>query len=440
MISIDLWRVRIGRFCGGAWYSVLKTARPHVTEKYGCDDVLLLYFSLCFMAYVGQCLGNTVLSSVRDPFANHNISIVGTLPLLGNDTFASGSVSSQYDVMQWQSWPFASASPSDIPRGFLLVVNCVLAVWRVWLSGDVEKNPGPPKQQDTLDTQWKQQLDRKIDKLFSALDNQASVMARIEKAQQDVKKEIVDLRESVGKDVDTMNSKIEKLTETVESMEDEIDRLESFSRRNNVKIYGLAEKKGEHCENVVRGLLTKYIPGVKWSDDVVERAHRLGKFNTSKSNNKPRPMIVKFQRWGEAMSLMAAKEGRDHMFQDGLRVVQDLTHRQQTRLRELREDGKKGYYKKGRLHISDESPPLPHDSTHLASHPRSPIKTGVSQPLSSDVTGGSGQPTAAERRNSGVGDSGAARGPITRSLSSAASCDRQPSLHEAWGMRSDGSS
>ena len=83
------------------------------------------------------------------------------------------------------------------------------------------------------------------------------------------------------------------------------------------------------------------------------------------------------------MQLMTNRDARASMEKDGLRVAQDLTRRQSAQLRSLREEGKVGYFSKGRLHIR-ESDTAPTDrqrhrgnrrqdtSAHSTSAPRNP--------------------------------------------------------------------
>ncbi|KAL8572214.1 hypothetical protein ACOMHN_049390 [Nucella lapillus] len=99
------------------------------------------------------------------------------------------------------------------------------------------------------------------------------------------------------------------------------------------------------CAEVVRYVLETYIPEKTWDPDVIERTHHLGKPNSH--NHNPRPIIAKFQRWGDAMRVMKDRAAREGMEKDGLRVAQDLTRRQASRLRDLGSEGKMGYFVNG---------------------------------------------------------------------------------------------
>ncbi|KAL8563791.1 hypothetical protein ACOMHN_058649 [Nucella lapillus] len=90
---------------------------------------------------------------------------------------------------------------------------------------------------------------------------------------------------------------------------------------------------------------------------MIERAHRLGKPNSHNCN--PRPIIAKFQRWGDAMRVMKDRAAREGMEKGGLRVAQDLTRRQAARLRDLRSEGKMGYFVNGKLRVKDQRDTVP---------------------------------------------------------------------------------
>lgn len=104
----------------------------------------------------------------------------------------------------------------------------------------------------------------------------------------------------------------------------------------------------------VKNVLQKYIPEQEWHSDVIERAHHLGKPNSR--NQNARPIIAKFQRWGDAMILMKNCAARGDMERDGLRVSQDLTRWQSKQLQKLRDKGRSGYYVNGKLRINEASP------------------------------------------------------------------------------------
>ena len=74
----------------------------------------------------------------------------------------------------------------------------------------------------------------------------------------------------------------------------EIDRLEQYSRRENVRIYGLRETQGENTSLVFIDMAQDI--GVTITPADISVNHRLGRpggSSTGVSDSKPRPLIVK---------------------------------------------------------------------------------------------------------------------------------------------------
>ena len=73
-----------------------------------------------------------------------------------------------------------------------------------------------------------------------------------------------------------------------------MDKLESFSRRNNVRFFNVYEGPNEEnaaCFSKVVQLLNRFYSSSKtWTADDVERAHRTGPKNDS--YNRPRPIVA----------------------------------------------------------------------------------------------------------------------------------------------------
>ncbi|KAL8618583.1 hypothetical protein ACOMHN_021852 [Nucella lapillus] len=155
-------------------------------------------------------------------------------------------------------------------------------------------------------TQLEVNLQQKLDSILAVIQTQAETLKRQEDTLRRFK---TDHRKQC-------------LRNTVGDLETEIDRLEGFSRHNNIKLFGVPESTGEEqedCEEIVRYVLETYISEKTWDPDVIKRAHRLGKPNSH--NRNPRPIIAKFQRWGDAMRVIKGRAAKKGMEKDGLRVA-----------------------------------------------------------------------------------------------------------------------
>ena len=93
---------------------------------------------------------------------------------------------------------------------------------------------------------------------------------------------------------------MESLRARVQSQLFELERLQQYSRRENIRVYGIDETADE-CTNTIIVKLA-YDMGVAISEQ--ELSHRLGR----KTGNKPRPIIAKFVRRDSKTKMMQSKK------------------------------------------------------------------------------------------------------------------------------------
>ena len=146
------------------------------------------------------------------------------------------------------------------------------------------------------------------------------------------------------------------LSRATSDLADHIDKLEAFSRRNNVRFFNVCETTNEDynsCAGKVVRLLNEFYPFKTWMEEDVERAHRVG----PKGNNQPRLLLARMHHWSDKLSLLSERTCRQNMAnQVGVRVAADLTDRQQEELRKHSEQGRTAYYRSGRLHVRERQP------------------------------------------------------------------------------------
>ena len=345
--------------------------------------------------------GNVTCAVVR-PFLALDTSLPDSLLL--NPSSITGTVNVNTAVLNPLTVPFNSLSLLHA-AGLMLVsslsATLVLARRRVLLSGDIEQNPGPdPVNSDKTTEQetamavvlgdsfkkLENALQTKLDTIISQISSQSLILKQQEEAMRnqgellrqqgdELKKfsaeqermketvsglcsEVEGVKVSAQKNehaIGAVSMKQDRLNDTVESLEAEIDRLECFSRRNNVKFFGIPEAspgEREDCAEAVINLLQTYIPNVSWGPETIERAHRLGRFFPNRPS--PRPIIAKFQSWRDAIRVMKDRSARSDMENDGVRAAQDLTRRQVESLKRVRAEGKVGYFVNGQLRIRDD--------------------------------------------------------------------------------------
>ena len=144
--------------------------------------------------------------------------------------------------------------------------------------------------------------------------------------------------------------------EICDKVDVDLDKLESFSRRNNIRLFNVMEDSSEGSATCIRKvvqLLNRFFPAKTWSTDDVDRAHRLGVQNNSQ---QPRPIIACLHRWQDKLLVLQNRQGRTEMAETTyIRVASDLTDRQNQRLREEKEAGRKAFFWKGQLRYSTQA-------------------------------------------------------------------------------------
>ncbi|MEW8548564.1 MAG: hypothetical protein AB2693_34110, partial [Candidatus Thiodiazotropha sp.] len=152
-------------------------------------------------------------------------------------------------------------------------------------------------------------------------------------------------------DVDYLNEEFDRKYECLDSLDKDIDRLEAYSRRENIRVFGIPEDCDETPTNIKEKLLEVFrvaSPHKSWSPRDILRAHRIG--TTTDSQDNPRPIIVRFLHWDDKMSIY---QGRDDLRTRGVRVADDLTRRQRQTLKKVKDSGRTGYFYKGQLRYRD---------------------------------------------------------------------------------------
>ena len=106
--------------------------------------------------------------------------------------------------------------------------------------------------------------------------------------------------------------KLDTLVSEIETLKKEIDRLEGFGRRNNLRFFGLgpetpAESFPVCVRKVVAALNDLQNPVKRWTEEDISRAHRTGQSRT----DGPRTMIVRFSRRKVKMAVLSDQTLRD---------------------------------------------------------------------------------------------------------------------------------
>ena len=134
---------------------------------------------------------------------------------------------------------------------------------------------------------------------------------------------MVELRHDL-EEVQHMREEVESLRARVQTQSFELDRLQQYSRRDNIRVYGV-EEKADECTNTIIVKLAHDM-GVEIEEQELSVSHRLGR-----KTGKPRPIIAKFVRRDTKTKMMREKKelrglsGYRHVFlNDDLTTLRSL--------------------------------------------------------------------------------------------------------------------
>ncbi len=176
-------------------------------------------------------------------------------------------------------------------------------------------------------------------------DFQSCVMSSLKMlidGQKDMKSELESFKKEINQTIESQMEQIEELKSANEELKtennsqwdhinqtrnyvsrlfNEVNKVERYTRKNNLRIVGLAETEGENVKIMVREMFfTKF----SLEDIEIERAHRDGKIYKDRNGTpRPRHIIVKLLRYTDKVKIM--KMWRTCLKDESFRVTDDLT-------------------------------------------------------------------------------------------------------------------
>ena len=213
-------------------------------------------------------------------------------------------------------------------------------------------------------------IETRLTEVSSRLSNIEETVTRIDNDMSDLKdkhseleKKVTDLEESVKfneEDISELRIDTEKNEVEIEEVRKQILYLETYSRRENIKFVGIAEKikstqdadrlsqQTENTKEVIYQFLEEHLK-IEGARDRIEfqRIHRLGKPVAGKS----RPIIARLLRYTDKELIMdqARKnlKGKDFsIFDDIPKELYESRKKQLKKFKEARDKGKSVYFSK----------------------------------------------------------------------------------------------
>ena len=154
---------------------------------------------------------------------------------------------------------------------------------------------------------------------------------------------------SIGGISEQIKAVEDSVTTKMQVFEEKLDKLENYSRRSNLIVYGLKEEPSEDVEVKVKDMFKHEL---SYREEIrFERVHRLGK----KQQNRSRPIICRFsffQQKSDIMKRAGSLKGKHiSMSNDFSQAVRDRRRILVPHLKYQRHNGKKARLDADRLFI-----------------------------------------------------------------------------------------
>ena len=242
-------------------------------------------------------------------------------------------------------------------RLLLAISVCII------LCGDVETNPGPSIT-DVLKElrEFRASSDLHFETLKGEIGSLRADIVSIRHDLDTVTEKVKQTIHDLDKIYDDNYADISSLKSQIGKLENHIETQERYSRRENLIFYDIPEEKDEKHETTTEKLinvLNDNVPSKHWTKDEFIRIHRL---KTRQAGSAP--IIARFLRPNDKFCVL---NSRQRLKESGFGVSNDLTPAQREQLNRLKQEGKRGYFKNGKLII---------DSTYSAGNHTSKSRPG----------------------------------------------------------------
>ena len=385
-VGIMQWRARIGVFRHRMGWRQIETCRVHAENQHDSTDMHWGYrLVVCTLL-----ISSMVIISHAIDIASPGISRF--LHLSAIDIWKAHIPTS---YLHLDDNRYAIIHTSGLVGPHMGICSRHPFVPYLLTIGNVEVNPGPVVRTEDLVAmksdiikhlgEYQADIKAQLTSIGSNVDCIKSKCESLETTCVSIRHDVMDLKgrvENLESDMEArkgnehvVNLDIDALCERMDAMEskvdgaccncpdpanvqNDIDRLEAYSRRDNLIFYNIDESDDDdaetydYCARVLSDILQANVPREdrNWCMRDFVRVHRLRK-GENRPPGEPRPLIARFLHWQDKRKV---HESRELLFQAGIKVVNDLTYRQRQQLRDLQAQGKNGYFKRGQLIAVDK--------------------------------------------------------------------------------------
>ena len=162
-------------------------------------------------------------------------------------------------------------------------------------------------------------IEAKLDLLLKGKEETDSKLSLIIEKMSSTEKEICALKEKVdnlesfansaSKEIQDLRDEVQQKNKQIEDLETifhKVDDLENRSKRNNLVIWNIPERaeEGKSCEEFVKEFIGNHMNMPNAEAIEIERAHRTPPSRSFGNSMKPRPIHVKFLRYGNRQMVL----------------------------------------------------------------------------------------------------------------------------------------
>lgn len=191
----------------------------------------------------------------------------------------------------------------------------------------------------------------KMDQKINLIENRMSDIERSRSFDSSLTDEMSKRQKDIEKIMQDLRKKDEQQRSLEAEMKAEIIDLKSRSMRDNLLFYKIAEEKDENCEIKIQNFMKENLKIETASNIKIQRAHRVGKYNGSKT----RPIVVKFAFYPDrervrkaAVNLKGTEYGISEQYP---REVMETRKKLIPVMKKAREEGKEAFINVDKLYI-----------------------------------------------------------------------------------------
>lgn len=210
------------------------------------------------------------------------------------------------------------------------------------------------------------ELKAEIANLHSAIDELRSSMTFTAAEVNDIKSQFERVRPS---DTPVAAKRLQRIEKELAEHTQQLDYIENQSRRNNVRIDGIPEEKGESWDLTEGKCQSLFTNSLGLSQIQIERAHRTGPIQPA--GGKPRPIIARLASFKHQEAVLRrAKERKPRgifLNQDFSARVSRVRKELRPQIQQMRQRGIECYLSYDKIRYRGHNPnhnPIPSESTH----------------------------------------------------------------------------